>query len=147
MLFPWPSLIRIRPYQVSCPAERLSILAQVLDIKCLHLSNYPRGYDILILAWSPSLPGSFISYHYYHLNLLDIYRYSAVVLRILKVFLKHKKVTTLILFMYVTGCVLTTYSNLETRNRIYLSRCVGQDRNCHRKSCLLNCYLSTYFLM
>ena len=37
---------------------------------------------------------------------------------------------------------LTTYSNLEMRKRIYagLSGRVGQDRNCHRKPCLLNCW-------
>ena len=56
--------------------------------------------------------------------------------------------------------VLTTYSNSEARNHIYiarLSRRVGQDRKCHRKVCLLNCwslpciivkrYPSTYCLM
>jgi len=36
----------------------------------------------------------------------------------------------------VRRCVLTKYSNLETRNRIITSL----SRNCHRKSCLFNCW-------
>jgi len=41
----------------------------------------------------------------------------------------------------IKRCVQTTYSNLETRNyRIYCKsfyRRVGQNRNCHRLSCVL----------
>jgi len=39
----------------------------------------------------------------------------------------------------IKRCVLTTYSNLlNTKSHLLLARRMGQDRNCNRKSCLLN---------